>query len=103
MASHPRVQPNPVSNPSRSRRPPQCTTTHMPECISPAASLARDVMGQLRVGPPLLLVVEGMDLDPAARHVERVCGVSGCDTDSLVNRVGAGTEWVGSARTEEGT
>ncbi len=46
-------------------------------------------MGQLRVGPPLLLVVEGMDLDPAARHVERVCGVSGCDTDSLVNRVGA--------------
>ncbi|GLI64747.1 hypothetical protein VaNZ11_008114, partial [Volvox africanus] len=48
-----------------------------------------DIMRYLRVGPPLLLVVRDMDLDPAARQVERVCAVSGCDQDSLLNRVSA--------------
>ncbi|KXZ53205.1 hypothetical protein GPECTOR_7g1098 [Gonium pectorale] len=49
----------------------------------------RDLMSQLRVGPPLLLVVRELDLDPSVRQVERICGVAGCDTDSLVNRVAA--------------
>ncbi|GIL49416.1 hypothetical protein Vafri_5759 [Volvox africanus] len=48
-----------------------------------------DIMRYLRVGPPLLLVVRDLDLDPAARQVERVCAVSGCDQDSLLNRVSA--------------
>ncbi|GIL73679.1 hypothetical protein Vretifemale_3814, partial [Volvox reticuliferus] len=48
-----------------------------------------DIMQYLRVGPPLLFVVRDLDLDPAARQVERVCAVSGCDQDSLLNRVSA--------------
>ena len=66
-----------------------------------------DVLAQLRVGPPLLLVVEDLDLDPAARQVEALCGVAGCDPDSLVNRVrrrgGGGVRGWGRERAEGGS
>ncbi|GFR48082.1 hypothetical protein Agub_g9921, partial [Astrephomene gubernaculifera] len=49
----------------------------------------RDLLQQLRVGPPLLLVVRDLDLRPEAGQVERLCGVAGCAQDSLANRVSA--------------
>lgn len=48
-----------------------------------------DVAGLLRVGPPLILVVEGLDLTQHAHdNVTAICSVSGCDPDSLLNEVG---------------
>ncbi|KAL6781423.1 SSD3 [Auxenochlorella protothecoides x Auxenochlorella symbiontica] len=47
-----------------------------------------DVAGLLRVGPPLILVVEGLDLTQHAHdNVTAICSVSGCDPDSLLNEV----------------
>lgn len=50
---------------------------------------ARDALGQLRVGPPLFLVVRGLNLSTASPDVAHVCGISGCHPNSLVNRVAA--------------
>ena len=40
----------------------------------------------LRVGPPVYLVVEGLNLSRAAPDINNVCSVSGCDDNSLVNQ-----------------
>jgi Niemann-Pick C1 protein len=47
----------------------------------------RTVMDQLRVGPPLFLVVRGLNMDPAAADINTVCSISGCRKDSLLTRV----------------
>eukprot|EP00887_Chlorella_sp_A99_P002624 scaffold6.g2624.t1 len=49
----------------------------------------RDVLDCLRVGPPLMLVVRNLNVSEAAPDVNRTCSVSGCDPDSLLNRVTA--------------
>ena len=49
----------------------------------------RDALGQLRTGPPLFLVVRNLNLSDAAPDLRRVCGISGCDPHSLVNRLAA--------------
>lgn len=51
-----------------------------------------DVMSELRVGPPALLVVEGLNVSEASHGVSAVCSVAGCDKDSLLNQVGG---WAG--------
>jgi Niemann-Pick C1 protein len=45
------------------------------------------VMDQLRVGPPLFLVVRGLSMDPAAEDINTICSISGCRKDSLLTRV----------------
>lgn len=47
-----------------------------------------DVFGLLRVGPPLLLIVRGLNVSRAAPDVDAVCSTAGCRDDSLLNRVG---------------
>lgn len=47
-----------------------------------------DVFELLRVGPPLLLVVRGLNVSRAAPDVNAVCSTAGCRDDSLLNRVG---------------
>ena len=46
-----------------------------------------DVYGQLRVGPPLLFVLRGLNLSAGAPDVDAVCSTSGCDDDSFLNQV----------------
>jgi hypothetical protein len=46
-----------------------------------------DVEQYLRVGPPVMFVVQGLNLSRAVPDVARVCSVAGCDRDSLLNRV----------------
>jgi hypothetical protein len=48
-----------------------------------------DVFGSLRVGPPLLLVVRGLNMSARAPDVDAVCSTAGCRDDSLLNRVRA--------------
>ncbi len=48
-----------------------------------------DVFGALRVGPPLLLVVRGLNMSARAPDVDAVCSTAGCRDDSLLNRVRA--------------
>eukprot|EP00879_Flechtneria_rotunda_P012269 GHRR01012815.1.p1 GENE.GHRR01012815.1~~GHRR01012815.1.p1 ORF type:complete len:1130 (+),score=344.72 GHRR01012815.1:967-4356(+) len=47
----------------------------------------RDVMSYLRVGPPLFLVVEGVNVSAAAPDINKLCSVAGCNQDSLSVRV----------------
>ena len=47
----------------------------------------RDVLRDLRVGPPLLLVVNNLNVSREAPDINRVCSVSGCDPNSLLNQV----------------
>lgn len=64
--------------------PPRCAAfppTHCTPCS--------DAFSSLRVGPPLYVVVRGLNLSSSAPDVRRVCGISGCDADSLANRVAA--------------
>ncbi|KAJ9512863.1 hypothetical protein QJQ45_029163, partial [Haematococcus lacustris] len=49
----------------------------------------RDLAEVLRVGPPLFLVVEDLNLSRASPHVNALCSTSGCDQDSLLNQVAA--------------
>lgn len=46
----------------------------------------QDLSSYLRTGPPLLLVVSNIDMDPAAPDINRICSVAGCDTDSFTTR-----------------
>ncbi len=46
-----------------------------------------DVYGQLRVGPPLLFVLRGLNLSRGAPDVDAVCSTSGCDDGSFLNQV----------------
>jgi len=46
-----------------------------------------DVASVLRVGPPLFLVVEDLNMSRSATDVNRICSVSGCDDRSLMNQV----------------
>ena len=48
-----------------------------------------DVFQLLRVGPPLLLVVRGLNMSRGAPDVDAVCSTAGCRDDSLLNRVGS--------------
>lgn len=48
----------------------------------------RDVLRYARVGPPVMYVVQDLELDSRAA-VDAVCGSAGCDDDSLVSRVAA--------------
>ena len=43
--------------------------------------------GQLRVGPPLLFVLRGLNLSRGAPDVDAVCSTSGCDDGSFLNQV----------------
>ncbi|KAI3436838.1 hypothetical protein D9Q98_006248 [Chlorella vulgaris] len=54
-----------------------------------------DVFDSLRVGPPVMFVVGGLNVSAASPHVSRVCSVAGCDPDSLLNQVAAAarTPW----------
>lgn len=45
-----------------------------------------DVASVLRVGPPLFLVVEALNVSRAAPDVNRTCSVAGCDDRSLMNQ-----------------
>ena len=39
-----------------------------------------------RVGPPVMFVVQGLNVSEGAPDVGRVCSVAGCDPDSLLNQ-----------------
>ncbi|GAQ79217.1 putative Niemann-Pick C type protein [Klebsormidium nitens] len=41
----------------------------------------------LRVGPPMFLIVEDYNFSTASNQTNRLCSVSGCDADSLLNEV----------------
>ena len=45
-----------------------------------------DVTSIMRVGPPLFFVVRGMNMSRHAPDTNRVCSISGCDDDSLLNQ-----------------
>ena len=47
----------------------------------------RDLYGNLRVGPPLYLVVRGLNVSGASGDADKVCSVAGCRRDSLGTRV----------------
>jgi hypothetical protein len=47
----------------------------------------RDLFSYLRVGPPLYLVVSGVNVSTAAPDVNKLCSVAGCRQDSLAVRV----------------
>eukprot|EP00882_Tetradesmus_deserticola_P005279 GHRQ01005557.1.p1 GENE.GHRQ01005557.1~~GHRQ01005557.1.p1 ORF type:complete len:730 (+),score=321.05 GHRQ01005557.1:708-2897(+) len=47
----------------------------------------RDLFAYLRVGPPLYLVVAGVNVSSAAPDVNKLCSVAGCRQDSLAVRV----------------
>lgn len=47
----------------------------------------QDVMSTLRVGPPLMLVVNHLNMSRHSPNVDRVCSTAGCQDDSLLNRV----------------
>lgn len=49
--------------------------------------LCRDVMTFARVGPPVLFVVEGMNLSSTSPDINEVCGSAGCSSDSLVSAI----------------
>ena len=40
-----------------------------------------------RVGPPVMFVVQGLNVSEASPDVGSVCSVAGCDADSLLNQV----------------
>ncbi|KAJ9512509.1 hypothetical protein QJQ45_018994, partial [Haematococcus lacustris] len=46
----------------------------------------RDLAEVLRVGPPLFLVVEDLNLSRASPHINALCSTSGCDQDSMLNQ-----------------
>jgi Niemann-Pick C1 protein len=46
-----------------------------------------DVYEYLRVGPPLLLVVNGLNMSRSSGDVNAVCSISGCNDTSLLNLV----------------
>ena len=48
-----------------------------------------DVSSVLRVGAPLFLVVEHLNMSRSATDVNRTCSVAGCDDRSLMNQVSA--------------
>ena len=39
------------------------------------------------MGPPLLIVVNNLNVSREAKDIDRVCAVSGCDPNSLLNQV----------------
>lgn len=41
----------------------------------------------MRVGPPVMLVVRDLNLNDGSASINKVCSVSGCDPDSLLNKV----------------
>ncbi len=47
----------------------------------------RSIATQLRVGPPLYLVVKDLNVSVDSTDVTAVCGVSGCAVNSLANQV----------------
>ena len=47
-----------------------------------------DVYGQLRVGPPLLFVINRLNMSRGAADIDAVCSTSGCDDGSFLNQVG---------------
>ncbi|KAL4425013.1 hypothetical protein ABPG77_002898 [Micractinium sp. CCAP 211/92] len=57
-----------------------------------------DVFASLRVGPPVMFVVEGLNVSEASRDVNRTCSVAGCDPDSLLNQVSAAARAPWSSR-----
>lgn len=52
-------------------------------------------MAYLRVGPPLYLVVSGVNMSSAAPDVNKLCSVAGCRPDSLMVRVSLSNTRVG--------
>lgn len=46
-----------------------------------------DGIEYLRVGPPVMFVVKGMNLSDASSDVNNVCAISGCSPKSLVSQV----------------
>ena len=64
-----------------------------PHCIP-----FRDVLRDLRVGPPLLVMVNNLNISRDAPDINRVCSVSGCDTNSLLNQVRWGPQCIGNIR-----
>ncbi|KAL4457923.1 hypothetical protein ABPG75_012788 [Micractinium tetrahymenae] len=48
-----------------------------------------DVFASLRVGPPVMFVVEGLNVSEASPDVNRTCSVAGCDPGSLLNQISA--------------
>jgi hypothetical protein len=45
-----------------------------------------DVYGQLRVGPPLLFVIRGLNMSRQAPDTDAVCSISGCTDNSFLNQ-----------------
>ena len=56
----------------------------------PPQAYYSDLLSQLRVGPPLFLVVRGLNVTPESHDINNVCSVSGCSTNSLLNQVCVG-------------
>eukprot|EP00798_Chlamydomonas_sp_ICE-L_P025323 gene25324-10978_t len=48
-----------------------------------------DVLDVLRVGPPLMVVVNGIDISHTSHDVNLVCSVAGCDENSLLSQISA--------------
>ncbi|PRW56197.1 Niemann-Pick C1 [Chlorella sorokiniana] len=57
-----------------------------------------DVFASLRVGPPVMFVVQDLNVSEAAPDVSRVCSVAGCDPDSLLNQIAAASRAPWSSR-----
>jgi hypothetical protein len=47
----------------------------------------RDVMEYARVGPPVMFVVQGMNISSQSPDIDAVSGCATCNTDSLVNAI----------------
>ncbi len=53
----------------------------------------KDVYEYLRVGPPLLLVVNNLNMSRSSSDVNAVCSISGCSDTSLLNLVSSLPFW----------
>lgn len=65
----------------------------------PRDSYLQDFFGDgldlLRVGPPVMFVVEDMKMSESSTDVNNVCGISGCNPGSLVSKVNSSeNRWV---------
>lgn len=47
----------------------------------------QDIGQYLRVGPPLFLVVNNINVTEGSGQVDQLCSISGCKPDSLANRI----------------
>ena len=49
-----------------------------------------DIADKLRVGPPLMFVIESLNMSRQAPGVNNLCSVAGCNDSSFLNQVNGG-------------